>query len=204
MAQMESYCKHLEERIAELDGLVKYANRVCHPDGSTHLYRLQQINTAREELSEYLAVLQDAPQDVASSEEVCLDCDKLRKERDRLRTALLHVRDTHFTGGSTTRDEINRALHPDTPEQGERETCRDGWIDAKQRLPDAGQEVIFVVDEPDTADHGRILGGRFTPLVSRAERTDFSTPGVGWRASHWMPAPKPPIEIAHEQGGEDE
>lgn len=146
-------------------------------------------------------------------DEVKAELDDLRRENARLRGVLEDVEsvldaqlgdtDPYIEDGMTDdgiKDQeplywamilIARTLRETT--EAKTETCR--WIDAKQSLPMAGQAVLFVVDEPTEAHHGRVLGGQFTPLTSRSQRTDFSTPGIGWRASHWMPAPEPPIEI---------
>lgn len=59
------------------------------------------------------------------------------------------------------------------------------WIPVAERWPKPGQRVMFAVDLPGNPKHGKVYGGVFTGH-------DFSTPGWGCTASHWMPSPEPP------------
>lgn len=63
-------------------------------------------------------------------------------------------------------------------------------IPVSERLPVDGQDVLFKVQElrdgKPYGNHGRWFGGRFR---NEAGRPTFSTPGVGWQASHWLPMP---------------
>lgn len=68
-------------------------------------------------------------------------------------------------------------------------------IPVSERLPEHRQEVLFKVEDLDAngqpkeyGNHGRWLGGRFT-LDREFNMHSFSTPGVGWVASHWLPMP---------------
>lgn len=65
-----------------------------------------------------------------------------------------------------------------------------GWISVDERLPTNDQIVAFVVkadrESPNWYLNGHVLGGTYH------ENWGFSTPGVGHRASHWMPLPEAP------------
>jgi hypothetical protein len=70
-----------------------------------------------------------------------------------------------------------------------------GWISVKDRLPDDGQTVAFVVDckNPNWDHlHGRVLGG----LYLGTKNGGFSVPGLTVNASHWMPLPAAPTPPA--------
>lgn len=73
-------------------------------------------------------------------------------------------------------------------------------IPVSERLPVDGQDVLFKVQElrdgKPYGNHGRWLGGRFR---NEAGRPTFSTPGVGWQASHWLPMPAQCV--SEERGG---
>ncbi|MDR5821956.1 Lar family restriction alleviation protein [Caballeronia sp. LZ043] len=66
-----------------------------------------------------------------------------------------------------------------------------GWISVKDRRPENDQTVAFVVkadrESPNWHLNGHVLGGTYH------ENSGFSTPGVGHRASHWMPLPAAPL-----------
>ncbi|WP_248321986.1 DUF551 domain-containing protein [Caballeronia sp. Sq4a] len=63
------------------------------------------------------------------------------------------------------------------------------WISVRDRLPAEGQPVMFVVASKYPDYNGRVFGGSFCML---ADVPSFNTPGVGYRASHWMPLPEAP------------
>jgi hypothetical protein len=74
------------------------------------------------------------------------------------------------------------------------------WIGVDERLPNNDQTVAFVVkaDRESTNWYlnGHVLGGTYH------ENWGFSTPGVGHRASHWMPLPEAPASsvVSKEEG----
>jgi hypothetical protein len=69
---------------------------------------------------------------------------------------------------------------------------REGWLPVTERLPEPGQDVAFVVDREAHGDAAsRRLGGRFYG-VNRKGQAEFTTPGVTWYGSHWMPLPPLP------------
>lgn len=59
-------------------------------------------------------------------------------------------------------------------------------VNVAERLPNELQDVVFCVESKDKVYNGRWLGGRYTTL---ADMPTFSTPGVGWGASQWLPFP---------------
>ncbi|WP_175712163.1 DUF551 domain-containing protein [Burkholderia ambifaria] len=67
---------------------------------------------------------------------------------------------------------------------------REAWISVEDRKPVPNQSVAFVVEAEDVSSqehlNGRVLGGTYHPDWG------FSTPGIGFRASHWMPLPTAP------------
>ena len=67
---------------------------------------------------------------------------------------------------------------------------REAWISTQDRKPAQNQSVAFVVEAENGSSqehlHGRVLGGTYHP------DRGFSTPGIGFRASHWMPLPTAP------------
>jgi hypothetical protein len=75
---------------------------------------------------------------------------------------------------------------------------RDAWISVEERLPENDQIVAFVVkaeqESPNWHLNGHVLGGTYH------ENWGFSTPGVGHRASHWMPLPAAPAALSQKAG----
>lgn len=69
-----------------------------------------------------------------------------------------------------------------------------GWISVKDRYPENGQEVIFVVEAGDEDYAGSIQKGHYHQYRFRDGEIDheFSFPSRGTRASFWMPCPEPP------------
>lgn len=66
------------------------------------------------------------------------------------------------------------------------------WISVKDRLPEQGQSVAFVVcGEP--AYNGRVLGGNYIHVCAGV--SEFCHPGRSYFASHWMPLPPPPEDV---------
>lgn len=62
------------------------------------------------------------------------------------------------------------------------------WISVKDAMPEVSQRVLFiVVNSPPIYNHfnGKVYGGVYTAYGQ------FSTPGIGFEASHWMPSPEP-------------
>lgn len=80
----------------------------------------------------------------------------------------------------------------DLVDQAARRTApdREAWISVDERRPENDQPVAFVVkaEKGSTNEHlnGRILGGTYH------RDWGFSTPGIGFIASHWMPLPAAP------------
>lgn len=66
---------------------------------------------------------------------------------------------------------------------------RPQWIPVSEKLPVDRQAVLFVVDGRYWQPHltGRVLGGAYDAVSG-----NFSVPGLGLIASHWMPAPPAP------------
>jgi hypothetical protein len=75
---------------------------------------------------------------------------------------------------------------------------RDAWISVDERMPENDQIVAFVVkadqESPNWYLNGHVLGGTYH------ENWGFSTPGVGHRASHWMPLPAAPAALSQKAG----
>jgi hypothetical protein len=69
-----------------------------------------------------------------------------------------------------------------------------GWISVKDRYPENGQEVIFVVEAGDEDYAGSVQKGHYHRYQFSDGWIDheFSFPSRGTRASFWMPAPEPP------------
>lgn len=65
------------------------------------------------------------------------------------------------------------------------------WIDVKEKQPEEFQEVAFIVDSEDPHYNGRKMGGRYQGIKGTGERSyyEFTTPGIGWSGTHWMPLP---------------
>lgn len=65
------------------------------------------------------------------------------------------------------------------------------WIDVTVRQPEEFQEVGFIVKSSDPIYDGHKMGGKYQGLKGIGEHTyhEFSTPGVGWSGTHWMPLP---------------
>lgn len=59
------------------------------------------------------------------------------------------------------------------------------WVSVKDSMPELYQRVLFVVKSENEWYNGKVYGGVYT-------HPDFSTPGMGFSASHWMPSPSPP------------
>lgn len=64
------------------------------------------------------------------------------------------------------------------------------WISVEDQIPEVGQTVAFIVSSNDEHNNGRILGGSYDGF--KFGYHGFSTPGIGWSGSHWMPLPAPP------------
>lgn len=79
------------------------------------------------------------------------------------------------------------------------EKAEDGWIDVNDRLPEHKQVVAFVVDQPNSYMHGRVLGGSFVDCGEGGSY--FGVPGSGYMASHWMPLPDAPAALLAAGGG---
>lgn len=58
------------------------------------------------------------------------------------------------------------------------------WIKTSEQCPNDMQEVIFIVSSTDEHYHRRILGGRYL-----SDWNEFTTPGMSFGATHWMPMP---------------
>lgn len=70
-----------------------------------------------------------------------------------------------------------------------------GWISVKDRYPENGQEVIFVVEAGDEDYAGSVQKGHYHRYQFNDGVVDheFSFPSRGTRASYWMPAPEAPV-----------
>lgn len=69
-------------------------------------------------------------------------------------------------------------------------STNNGWISVKDRLPEKGQSVAFVVKSSSDHYNGMVLGGRFQGCDF--DYPEFTTPGHGWVGVYWMPLPEPP------------
>ncbi|MCA8249834.1 DUF551 domain-containing protein [Burkholderia multivorans] len=70
-----------------------------------------------------------------------------------------------------------------------------------ERLPEEGEAIAFVVHCPgDEFLHGRVLGGTFHSYGGKMPT--FSVPGIGFKATYWMPLPTAPAHAARARGGE--
>ena len=65
------------------------------------------------------------------------------------------------------------------------------WIKTSEQCPNDMQEVIFIVSSTDEHYHRRILGGRYL-----SDWNEFTTPGMSFGATHWMPMPLLPEGLA--------
>jgi hypothetical protein len=70
------------------------------------------------------------------------------------------------------------------------------WIDVKEKQPEEFQEVAFIVESDDKIYNKRRMGGRYQGLKASKYPEHayhaFTTPGVEWAGSHWMPLPDLP------------
>lgn len=64
------------------------------------------------------------------------------------------------------------------------------WKSADVEAPKEYQDVIFIVESRDELSNGRMLGGRYQGF--KFGYHEFSTPGIGWKASLWYPMPERP------------
>jgi len=69
-----------------------------------------------------------------------------------------------------------------------------GWISVKDRYPEDGQLVLFVVANDVDYYAGTVQAGRYR--FEGGKYHTFSFPGRGTSASHWMPLPSPPAILA--------
>lgn len=63
------------------------------------------------------------------------------------------------------------------------------WVRVEDGYPKSKSDIIFIVRGSRDYD-GRILGGRYTGYDD--EPNEFSTPGMGYCASHWKYSPPAP------------
>lgn len=66
------------------------------------------------------------------------------------------------------------------------------WIPVEKRLPERYQACAFVVKSSDERYNGKVYGGKYTGRATSWDKHEFSCPGFGFEASHWMPLPQPP------------
>lgn len=67
------------------------------------------------------------------------------------------------------------------------------WISVNDSLPIHGERCLFVVDSPQSHRHRSVYAGSYTgDPEGTGFRNEFSTPGIGFNASHWMLSPEPP------------
>lgn len=67
------------------------------------------------------------------------------------------------------------------------------WVSVKDRLPEEGQTVAFVVKSINREyENNKVLGGRY--VGNKYGCPGFCTPGIEWEGKYWMPLPKPPTE----------
>lgn len=59
------------------------------------------------------------------------------------------------------------------------------WIPVTESLPERHQRVMFVVKSDNEWYNGKVYGGVYTD-------PDFTTPGMGFEATHWMLLPDAP------------
>lgn len=73
-----------------------------------------------------------------------------------------------------------------------------GWISVYDELPERYKECLFIVGPYGSNQyHGRVMGGRYTgdpESPYHDTRAEFSTPGMGFLASHWMYSPENDVE----------
>ena len=90
---------------------------------------------------------------------------------------------------SSVKDAVRALLpHPITKPSPE------GWISVKDRLPEDGQVVAFIIDKSVNYYGGSMCAGRFRYFdYGDIKLPEFGTWGLsGLPASHWMPLPEPP------------
>lgn len=67
----------------------------------------------------------------------------------------------------------------------------DKWIDVKLQQPEEFQEVAFIVKSHDEAYNNRRMGGRYQGFKFDRYHA-FTTPGIEFEGTHWMPLPELP------------
>ena len=72
-----------------------------------------------------------------------------------------------------------------------------GWISVKDRLPEDGQVVAFIIDKSVNYYGGSMCAGRFRYFdYGDIKLPKFGTWGYGGlTASHWMPLPAAPEDV---------
>jgi hypothetical protein len=75
-----------------------------------------------------------------------------------------------------------------------RSNATNGWISVKDRLPEDGQVVAFIIDKSVNYYGGSMCAGRFRYFdYGDIKLPEFGTWGLGGlTASHWMPLPEAP------------
>ena len=76
------------------------------------------------------------------------------------------------------------------------------WINIEDKTPKKMQEVAFIVASDDKSYNGRRLAGRYQGFQYGYH--EFTTPGCGWKGSHWLPLPDLPLELNQAQSDADE
>lgn len=77
-------------------------------------------------------------------------------------------------------------------------TCteKQEWLFATIKSPKQFQECIFVVESRDETYNGRVMGGIYQGVVFGYH--EFTTPGIAWRATLWLPSPTVPKKTKNE------